>query len=80
MRPERMSGWRKRRVWRSRSMIRASAAQRPRNPGLLRQRMLAANGILNLEIEGIFTQMGIDPERLYQAEIDKLIAQRIGHR
>jgi AcrR family transcriptional regulator len=35
-------------------------------------------GILSLEIEGIFTQMGIDPERLYQAEINQLITQRTG--
>lgn len=36
------------------------------------------HGILSLEIEGIFTQMGIDPERLYEAEIKQLIAQRTG--
>jgi len=36
------------------------------------------NGILSLEIEGIFTQMGIEPERLYQAEINQLITQRTG--
>jgi AcrR family transcriptional regulator len=36
------------------------------------------NGILSLEIEGIFTQIGIDPERLYQAEIDQLISQTTG--
>jgi hypothetical protein len=38
------------------------------------------HGILSLEIEGIFTQMGIDPERLYQAEINQLIAERTGRR
>jgi AcrR family transcriptional regulator len=36
------------------------------------------NGILSLEIEGVFAQMGIDPEPLYQAEIDQLITQRTG--
>jgi AcrR family transcriptional regulator len=38
------------------------------------------HGILSLEIEGIFTQMGIDPTRLYQAEINQLIAQRTERR
>ena len=37
------------------------------------------HGILSLEIEGFFTQMGIDSGRLYQAEIDHLIAQRTSH-
>jgi Tetracyclin repressor-like, C-terminal domain len=34
------------------------------------------HGIVSLEIEGFFTQVGVDPARLYQAEIDHLIAQR----
>jgi AcrR family transcriptional regulator len=38
------------------------------------------HGVLSLEIEGVFAQMGIDPERLYQAEIDRLVAERTGHR
>lgn len=33
------------------------------------------HGITSLEIEGVFTQMGIDPTRLYTTEIDHLIAQ-----
>jgi AcrR family transcriptional regulator len=36
------------------------------------------NGILSLEIEGIFTEIGIDPARLYQAEINQLITQPTG--
>jgi hypothetical protein len=35
------------------------------------------HGIISLEIEGVFTQMGIDPARLYTAEINHLIAQRL---
>lgn len=34
------------------------------------------HGIISLEIEGFFTQVGVDPSRLYNAEIDHLIAQR----
>jgi AcrR family transcriptional regulator len=51
------------------------------DPGVLLLGLTAwtrLNGILSLEIEGIFTQMGIDPERIYQAEIDQLISQRSG--
>jgi AcrR family transcriptional regulator len=53
------------------------------DPGVLLLGLTAwtrMHGILSLEIEGIFTQMGIDPERLYQAEINQLIAQRSGRR
>jgi hypothetical protein len=32
--------------------------------------------IVSLEIEGFFDQMGLDPARLYKAEIDHLITQR----
>jgi AcrR family transcriptional regulator len=35
------------------------------------------HGIVSLEIEGFFTQVGVDPARLYQAEIDHLINQRM---
>jgi hypothetical protein len=53
------------------------------DPGVLLLGLTAwtrLNGILSLEIEGIFTQMGIAPERLYQAEINQLITQRTGRR
>ena len=36
------------------------------------------HGIISLEIEGVFAQMGIDPARLYNTEIDHLIARRTG--
>ncbi|HEY4450944.1 MAG TPA: TetR/AcrR family transcriptional regulator [Solirubrobacteraceae bacterium] len=38
------------------------------------------HGIISLEIEDIFDQMGIEPGRLYEAEIVQLIAQRRGRR
>jgi AcrR family transcriptional regulator len=34
------------------------------------------HGIVSLEIEGVFEQLGVDPARLYDAEVDHLIAQR----
>jgi hypothetical protein len=34
------------------------------------------HGIISLEIEGVFASMAIDPELLYAAEVDNLIAQR----
>jgi hypothetical protein len=36
------------------------------------------HGIISLEIEGFFKQVRVDPARLYQAEIDHLVAQRTG--
>jgi len=36
------------------------------------------HGIVSLEIEGVFEQLGVDPARLYKSEIDHLIAQRAG--
>jgi AcrR family transcriptional regulator len=36
------------------------------------------HGIISLEIEGFFEQIGVDPARLYEAEIDHLVAQRTG--
>lgn len=36
------------------------------------------HGIVSLEIEGVFDQVGVDPARLYQTEADHLIAQRAG--
>ena len=61
------------------------AANRPDNlqlePDLLALGVLGwtrLHGVISMEIEGIFEQMGIDPARLYRAEIDHLIAQRLG--
>jgi AcrR family transcriptional regulator len=34
------------------------------------------HGIISLEIEGVFTSMGVDPALLYAAEVDHLIEQR----
>ncbi len=34
------------------------------------------HGIVSLEIEGVFEQLGVDPARLYDAEVGHLIAQR----
>ena len=59
--------------------------QRKRSPGLEVDPGLAAlgiltwtrmHGIVSLEIEHFFEQVGVDPEGLYQAEVDHLIAQR----
>ncbi len=36
------------------------------------------HGIISLEIEGTFTQLGVEPTRLYNAEVDHLIAQHTG--
>lgn len=38
------------------------------------------HGIISLEIEGVFTQLGVDPTRLYDTEIEHLIQQRTGGR
>jgi AcrR family transcriptional regulator len=34
------------------------------------------HGIISLEIEGFFEQIGIEPARIFKAEVDHLIAQR----
>jgi AcrR family transcriptional regulator len=34
------------------------------------------HGIVSLEIEGVLERLGVDPARLYDAEVDHLIAQR----
>jgi AcrR family transcriptional regulator len=34
------------------------------------------HGIISLEIEGFFTQLGVEPARVYDNEIDQLITQR----
>jgi AcrR family transcriptional regulator len=36
------------------------------------------HGIISLEIEGFFDQVGVDPAHLYRSEIDHLIAERSG--
>jgi hypothetical protein len=49
------------------------------DPGVLLLGLVAwtrMHGIVSLEIEGFFDQMGLDPARLYKAEIDHLITQR----
>jgi hypothetical protein len=33
------------------------------------------HGIISLEIEGFFLQVGVDPSRVYDSEIDHLISQ-----
>jgi AcrR family transcriptional regulator len=38
------------------------------------------HGIISLEIEGFFTQLGIDPALIYDAEIDQLICQGVTSR
>lgn len=48
-----------------------------RDPQVLRAGVLAwtrLHGVISLEIEGDFAQMGLDPVRLYDAEIDELLA------
>jgi hypothetical protein len=35
------------------------------------------HGIISLEIEGFFVQVGVDPSRVYDSEIDHLISERI---
>jgi AcrR family transcriptional regulator len=53
----------------------------PHDPRVLFLGLLAAvriHGIISLEIEGFFEQVGVDPARLYEAEIDHLVEQRTG--
>jgi hypothetical protein len=38
------------------------------------------HGIISLEIEGFFTQLGIDPALIYDTEIDQLICQGVTSR
>jgi AcrR family transcriptional regulator len=35
------------------------------------------HGIISLEIDGFFAQVGVDPARLYDSEIDHLISERL---
>jgi AcrR family transcriptional regulator len=57
------------------------SANSPHDPRVLCIGLLAwtrMHGIISLEIEGFFDQVGVDPARLYEAEIDHLVAQRTG--
>jgi AcrR family transcriptional regulator len=57
------------------------SANSPHDPRVLLIGLLAwtrVHGIISLEIEGFFEQVGVDPARLYEAEIDHLVAQRTG--
>jgi len=50
------------------------------DPGILLLGLLAwsrAHGIVSLEIEGFYDQVGVDPGLLYEAEIQHLVHQRI---
>ncbi len=52
-------------------------------PGVLLLGLVAwtrMHGIVSLEIEGFFAQMGLDPARLYKAEIDRLLAESVASR
>ena len=51
----------------------------PLAPGVLLLGLVSwtrMHGIVSLEIEGVFEQLGVDPARLYKTEIDHLVAQR----
>jgi AcrR family transcriptional regulator len=51
------------------------------DPGLLLLGLLTwsrLHGIVSLEIEGFYEQVGVDPGLLYEAEIQHLIDQRLG--
>ena len=53
----------------------------PLAPGVLLLALVSwtrMHGIVSLEIEGVFEQLGVDPARLYKTEIDHLVAQRAG--
>jgi AcrR family transcriptional regulator len=53
----------------------------PHDPRVLFLGLLAwtrIHGVISLEIEGFFEQIGIEPARIFQAEVDHLVAQRTG--
>ena len=53
----------------------------PHDPRVLFLGLLAwtrIHGVISLEIEGFFEQIGIDPARIFKAEVDHLVAQRTG--
>jgi AcrR family transcriptional regulator len=58
------------------------SADPPRDPRVLFLGLLAwtrIHGVISLEIEGFFEQVGIDPARIFKAEVDHLVAQRTDH-
>ncbi len=61
----------------------ARSTERPLEPGVLLLGLAVwtrLHGIVSLEIEGFFEQAGVNPDQLYSAEIDYLMAQRTGLR
>jgi AcrR family transcriptional regulator len=53
----------------------------PHDPRVLLLGLLAwtrIHGVISLEIEGFFEQIEIEPARIFQAEVDHLVAQRTG--
>jgi AcrR family transcriptional regulator len=51
----------------------------PHDPRVLFLGLLAwtrIHGVISLEIEGFFEQIGIEPARMFKAEVDHLVAQR----
>ena len=58
------------------------AGGRVSDPGVLLLALLGwsrFHGIVSMEIEGIYEQVGVDPELLYEAELQHLIDQRTRH-
>jgi AcrR family transcriptional regulator len=54
----------------------------PHDPRVLSLGLFAwtrIHGIISLEIEGFFKQIGIEPARIFRAEVDHLVAQRTDH-
>jgi AcrR family transcriptional regulator len=59
------------------------AEESPYDPRVLFLGLLSwtrIHGVISLEIEGFFEQIGIDPDRLYKAEVDRLVAERTSGR
>jgi AcrR family transcriptional regulator len=53
----------------------------PYDPRVLSLGLLASiriHGVISLEIDGFFEQIGIEPDRIFKAEVDHLVAQRTG--
>jgi AcrR family transcriptional regulator len=53
----------------------------PHDPRVLFLGLLSAiriHGVISLEIDGFFEQIGVDPARVFKAEVDQLVAQRTG--
>ena len=59
----------------------AAARSSAGRPGVLLLGLVAwtrMHGVVSLEIEGVFDQVGVDPALLFRAEVDHLVAQRAG--